>query len=266
MPKPQTVLEVLERTELTPHMVRLTLGGKNFSDFPANAFTDQYVKLVFAKPELKLQVPFDLQELRRTLPPEDVPVTRTYTVRRVDHQAQTIDIDFVVHGDQGLAGPWAQQAQPGQSLVLMGPGGKFSPDPTADWHLFAGDPSSFPAISSALEALPETAKALVFLTVDEESERQELVSAAEVELVWAVGGTAADSDRLVRAMESRPWPEGRAQAFVHGEREAVKKARRLLKERGVAKEDLSVSAYWAHGRTEDRFQAEKREPIGQIED
>ncbi|MBM3715279.1 MAG: siderophore-interacting protein, partial [Actinobacteria bacterium] len=33
---------------------------------------------------------------------------------------------------------------------------------------------------------------------------------------------------------------------------------------GLAREQVSLSGYWAYGRTEDRFQAEKREPIGQI--
>jgi hypothetical protein len=41
--------------------------------------------------------------------------------------------------------------------------------------------------------------------------------------------------------------------------------RALLKEHDVPRERLSISAYWARGRAEDQFQAEKREPIGQIE-
>ena len=65
-------------------------------------------------------------------------------------------------------------------------------------------------------------------------------------------------------MAAGPWPEGRVQVFAHGERESMKAVRALLKERGVPRGDFSLSGYWALGRTEDRFQAEKREPIGQI--
>ena len=36
---------------------------------------------------------------------EQLPVSRTYTVRRVDRGAAELAIDFVVHGDEGLAGP-----------------------------------------------------------------------------------------------------------------------------------------------------------------
>ena len=39
----------------------------------------------------------------------------------------------------------------------------------------------------------------------------------------------------------------------------------VFKRRGVLRSELSLSGYWAAGRTEDRFQAEKREPVGVIE-
>ena len=45
-----------------------------------------------------------------------------------------------------------------------------------------------------------------------------------------------------------------------------KQLRRLLvKEAGIPREQISISAYWALGRIEDQFQAEKREPIGAID-
>ena len=34
---------------------------------------------------------------------------------------------------------------------------------------------------------------------------------------------------------------------------------------GIPREQISISAYWALGRIEDQFQAEKREPIGAID-
>jgi NADPH-dependent ferric siderophore reductase len=45
----------------------------------------------------------------------------------------------------------------------------------------------------------------------------------------------------------------------------MKAIRRLLQDEWqLEKRDLSLSAYWALGRAEDRFQEEKREPIGVI--
>ena len=45
----------------------------------------------------------------------------------------------MVHGDEGIAGPWAMAAQPGDTIDVRGPNGAYGPDPTADWHLLAGD-------------------------------------------------------------------------------------------------------------------------------
>ncbi|WP_085529032.1 siderophore-interacting protein [Kocuria massiliensis] len=265
--KPQTLLEVIERRQLTPHMVRLTLGGKGFESFQDNGMTDQYVKLVFAKPELNLVAPFDMRELKRTLPPEDVPVTRTYTVRSVNREAKTLTIDFVTHGTSGLAAPWAAQASPGDTLLLMGPGGKYRPNDDAEWHLFAGDASALPAISASIEALPEDARGLAVITLEHEEDQQEIRTPHGVEIDWVIQpGVGGDPNALAAALGRHAWPDGTISVFAHGEREAIKQVRRLLKERNIPKENISISGYWAFGRTEDKFQAEKREPIGAIED
>ena len=266
-PRPQIILEVVRSSWVTPHLVRLTLGGPGFADFQPKDATDSYVKISFAKPELGLEPPYDLAALRETLAPADLPVTRTYTVRRVDQAAGTIDIDFVVHGDEGIAGPWAAAAQPGDRVVLAGPGGAYRPDPTADWHLFAGDESAIPAIGAALEALPAEAKGLAFLEIGGRDDLVELDHPAGVQLIW-VGRAARDESTaalLATAITGHPWPDGRVQVFAHGERESMKALREVfLTQRGLDRSQLSLSGYWAYGRTEDRFQAEKREPIGVV--
>ncbi len=261
------ILEVIRSSWVTPHLVRLTLGGPGFADFQPKDATDSYVKISFAKPELGLEPPYDLAALRETLAPADLPVTRTYTVRRVDQAAGTIDIDFVVHGDEGIAGPWAAAAQPGDRVVLAGPGGAYRPDPTADWHLFAGDESAIPAIAAALEALPADATGLAFLEIGGRDDLVELDHPAGVQLIW-VGRAARDESTaalLATAISGHPWPDGRVQVFAHGERESMKALREVfLTQRGLDRSQLSLSGYWAYGRTEDRFQAEKREPIGVV--
>ena len=136
-PRPQHVLEVLRTERIAPSLVRVHLGGAGFATFTPNDCTDAYVKLLFVKPELGLEPPYDLEALRETLDPDDLPVTRTYTVREVHDDS--IALDFVVHGAEGLAGPWAANVQPGERIALNGPGGAFAPDDTADWHLFVCD-------------------------------------------------------------------------------------------------------------------------------
>jgi NADPH-dependent ferric siderophore reductase len=38
----------------------------------------------------------------------------------------------------------------------------------------------------------------------------------------------------------------------------------LFRERGLERSQVSLSGYWAKGRVEDDFQAEKKLPIGKI--
>ena len=50
-------------------------------------------------------------------------MTRTYTLRGADPERQKVTIDFVVHGDKGIAAPWAAHAEPGDLLTMSGAGG-----------------------------------------------------------------------------------------------------------------------------------------------
>jgi NADPH-dependent ferric siderophore reductase len=259
--RPQITLQVLRREQLSPHLVRIVLSGEQFDDFVDTDSTDTYVKIFFAKPHLGLTAPYDVAALRDTLAPDDLPVTRTYTVRRVDPVERTLTIDFVVHGDEGLAGPWANTAEPGDPLTFSGPGGGYAPDPAAAWHLFAGDQSALPAIAAALEALPKDARGLAFIQVADPGEMLELAAPSGLAVQWLFGD---DPALLVTAVSDAAWLADRPQIFAHGERGAMKGLREVFSARGVHKSELSLSGYWALGRTEDRFQAEKREPVGVI--
>ncbi len=225
--------------------MRVTLGGPGFAQFEDRPETDKYVKLRFEDAEGN-------------------PVTRTYTVRGVDAAAGTLDLEFVVHGDEGLAGPWAASVRPGATISLLGPGGGYRPRPEADWYLLLGDLSAAPAIAAALEALPEDATGLALIEVDDVASVIDLAAPAGVEVIWSVDETH-DPAHLATALAAKPWRDGQVDVFAHGERESMKQLRRLLfDERGLERAQVSLSGYWARGRTEDRFQAEKREPIGQI--
>lgn len=255
-------MTVVRTEEIAPSMRRIVFGGPGFEDFAKgdNAFTDKYVKLVFLADGFDYPVPLDLAVVRDTLPKEAWPVLRTYTVRWTDTEARELAIDFVVHGDEGLAGPWAAAAEPGEVIHLRGPSGAYAPDPAADWHLFVGDEAGLPAISSALEALPAGAQAVAFVEVDGPVDEIPLATVAELEMHWlhrgdAAPGTTTLLDDAVRAWH---WREGRPQAFIHGESALLKSVRPyVLKDRGVTRADVSVSAYWRRGATEEGFRAWK---------
>ena len=176
--------EVVRTEQLTPHVVRVVLGGNGFDTFTPNDYTDAYVKLVFVDDDLDvstLEQPLTLDSFA-ALPPQQRPTVRTYTVRRVDVARREITVDFVVHGEHGVAGPWAASAQPGQRLFLMGPSGAYAPDPAADWYLFAGDEAGLPAIGAALEALPDNAIGYAFVEVAGPEDEIELTAPAGVDV------------------------------------------------------------------------------------
>jgi NADPH-dependent ferric siderophore reductase len=266
-PRTPRVGEVLRTSYVSPHMIRVVLGGEGLTGFPAGAFTDHYVKLLFPPAGATYGAPFDVEQVRVELPAEQWPMTRTYTVRAWDAGAGELTIDFVWHGDEGVAGPWAATAAPGDRIQFFGPGGGYAPSADADWHLLAGDESALPAIGAALERLPGGARALVFVEVaGPEEEQTDLAVGDGVELRWVHRGDAAPGEALVAEVRGAALPAGTGSLFVHGEAGAVRELRRHLRDaHGLPRELTSISGYWRRGDTEDRWQATKREWNAAIE-
>ncbi|MFF5856542.1 siderophore-interacting protein [Streptomyces sp. NPDC012751] len=261
--KPHTA-QVVRTERLTPHMQRVVLGGPGLAGFAADTCTDHYVKLLFGALGTTYPEPFDLERIRAEFPREQWPVTRTYTVRDWDPERHELTLDFVIHGDDGLAGPWAARARPGETVRFLGPGGAYAPDPAADWHLLAGDESALPAIARTLETLPAGARAHAFVEVSGPEEEQKID--AGVRVVWLHRGDRPVGAALLEAVRGLEFPPGRPHVFVHGEAGFVKELRRLLRvERQIPREDLSISGYWRQGHNEDGWQASKREWNARIE-
>ena len=269
--RPIHTFEVVRTERLTPHMIRVVLGG-GFTTFTPSDFADSYVKIVLPQSGTDvstLPTPLTLDSFKK-LPDAYQPVVRTYTVRKVDTERGEISIDFVVHGEHGVAGPWAGSAQPGDPAYLMGPSGAYSPDPAADWHLLAGDEAGLPAISTALEAMAPDAVGLAFIEVSGPDDEIELVAPEGVQIRWIYREGRADlvsEDRagdhapLIAAVKEALWLPGQVQVFIHGEAQAVMHNLRpyVRKERGVDAKWASISGYWRRGRTEETFRQWKAE-------
>jgi NADPH-dependent ferric siderophore reductase len=258
---------VVTRVEqLTPHMVRVVVGGAGVAALPAGEFTDHYVKVLFPQPGVDYPDPFEMGVIRETMPRETWPVVRTYTIRRWLPEAGEMWVDFVVHGDAGIAGPWAANAQPGDPFRFIGPGGAYTPDPAADWHLLAGDESALPAIAAALEGMPPGAPVTAFVEVAGPDEEQKLETVADARITWLHRGDRPVGEALVAAVREFAFPAGRVHAFVHGEAGFVKDLRRHLRlDRGLPMTQLSISGYWRRGLNEDGWQSSKREWNQQVE-
>lgn len=258
---------VLRTERVTPHMIRVVVGGEGLAGFGAGEYTDHYVKLLFKQPGVEYPEPLDMERVRAEYPREQWPTTRTYTVRSWDPEKVELAIDFVHHGDKGLAGPWAARVQPGEEVLFMGPGGGYAPSERADWHLLVGDESALPAIGAALERVPTGAPARVFVEVAGPEEEQELPTPGDAEIVWLHRDGGEVGEALVGAVRDLAFPDGEVHAFVHGEAGFVKELRRHLRvDRGLPLDRLSISGYWRRGRDEDGWQSSKREWNKQVEE
>jgi len=240
--RPVHTVTVVRTEAVARDMIRVILSGEALLALPDLTQTDHYVKLKFGD------------------------VTRTYTVRWFDREANELAIDFVIHGDTGLAGPWAVRAQPGDKITFSGPGGKWRPSPDADVHLLVGDEAAIPAIAAALEALPADAAARVFLEVASADHHQPLRLTSRTEVTWVHrdehrtddGKPLGYGEALAFAVLRAGVPGGRVEAFVHGNADMVKPLRRfLLKQAGLPRDQVSISGYWRTGMNEDGWQSSK---------
>jgi NADPH-dependent ferric siderophore reductase len=278
---------VLSTERLSNSLVRVVVGGAGLDGFEPSPFADSYVKVVFVDPSVPRPLPrtpdgrVAVDDLAGA--PEQRPRMRSYTVRSFDAATRELTLDFVVHGDEGVAGPWAAAAEAGDELVFLGPGGSFAPDPSAGFHLFAGDLSALPAIAVALERLPTSATGCAVVEIHDSIDEIPLARPAGVTVQWvhqavtagmsddgtsdgAGGREARPGARLVEAVRELPWPGGDVQAFVHGEAGAVKELRRYLRvERGVGLDRLSISGYWRLGVDDEGWRASKKQWTAEVE-
>jgi NADPH-dependent ferric siderophore reductase len=223
--------------------------------------TDAYVNLAFPAPGAPYGPVFDPAEVRDSFPKQWSPARRRYTVRDWDPVAGKLTLDFVVHGDVGVAGAWAVQAETGSVLVLEGPSGGYRPDPDADWYLMVGDESALPAIAASLATLPAGAMAVVRILCDGPEHEIELTCPGNLAAAWVHRlGDGRDDELLAETVKDIAFLEGRVHAFVHGEAVAIREIRRhLLVDRGLARSDMSCSPYWRRDMTDEAWRKVKRE-------
>jgi NADPH-dependent ferric siderophore reductase len=243
------MLEVRDVKRITPHLMRVTLGGEALEGFTSAGF-DDHVKLCFPDPATgMLAIP--------TIGPDGPvwldgtkPIMRDYTPRRFDAAARTLEIDFALH----LAGPatrWAEQARPGQCLGVGGPKGSFLAPTGFDWYLLIGDDTALPAIFRRLAELPAGARAAILVEVDGLADHIAFESAADIEVVWVHRDSADKGDLpLLDALRRMRMPAGFFHTWIACESAQAKALRTyLVTEHLTNAKWIRASGYWRRGST-----------------
>jgi NADPH-dependent ferric siderophore reductase len=220
--------EVVGSARLTPHMQRLTLTAPQLDGF--GCLPGQDVMLLVAA------------EGNR-------PVRRRYTIRQLDAAARLLTLDIVLHGD-GPGERWVRSAEPGDKIEGIGPRGKITISPTADWHLFIGDESALPATFVMAESLPPDSSATLVLEIPEEDDEQDLAAEASTRISWLhrLGAAAGDPAALAAEAAEVELPPGRGQAYLFGEAKVVSRLREVLAGRDLDEDQMSPKSYWGRGR------------------
>jgi NADPH-dependent ferric siderophore reductase len=255
-PRPRTAprfrnLTVANVTRLTPRSVRITLTGDDLAGFATDG-PASHLKLVFPAPGQE-------RPALPTVGPDGLvwpagqprPLMRTYTPRRFDPVRGELDIDFVLHNHAGPASAWAYRARPGDTVVVVGPRGRYLPDPASGWHFIAGDETALPAIATILEVLPPGVPAVVIVEVADAEEQLPLDSKADLRVTWLYRGEATAGSALELAVAAAELPSGDGQVFVAAEARAMRRIRRhLLNDRGIDSDRLYTRGYWMYGEAD----------------
>ncbi|WP_043112273.1 siderophore-interacting protein [Solimonas flava] len=242
-------LEVRAVERVTPHLLRVTVGGDELAGFSSPGF-DDHVKLFFPAEDGSLNLP--------TPGPDGPqfgagprPAMRDYTPRHYDAAAQTLQIDFALH-EAGPATRWAEQARVGQPLGVGGPRGSFLVPTDFDWHLLIGDDTALPAIARRLAELPAGARAIVIAEVDGAADEIELPGPAALARHWVHrhGGAPGAIEALSAALRQCALPPGDGYAWIAAEAGVARALRaQLLGERGLPAARVKAAAYWKRGAT-----------------
>ena len=250
-------LQVIRTADVTPGMRRITLGGEQLkahtadngypvAEFRSDGFDDEF-KVLIDRPDSKESVgPTQLDGVLNWPRGEGAKLIRTYTVRRWDPEAGELDVDFVNHG-VGPATSWARNVKVGETVQIAGPKSSSTHPENADWVLVGADETALPAVGRWLEEWPQGARGQVFIEVEEESHRQDLVVPEGVELTWLVrrGAEAGTTTLLFDALKAAEWWEGTVFSWVAGEAGTLTPIRRWLRnEKKLDKDQIEVTGYW----------------------
>lgn len=245
--------EVLRTERISPHFQRVTLGGGDLARFEYQGF-DQWFRLA-----LPVDDGSGLDGMPDTftkrgyisylmLPKTKRPVVRNYTVRGFRPDVVELDIDFVVHGTEGVAGPWSVVAEPGDQVAFIDQGCGWKPV-AASSYLLVADESGLPAVVGILRDMPRDAQGDAVIEIPDIDDKQQVDAPAGVRVHWvvrprgvAIGGAALETATAL-TLGSDPY------VFVVGESSLATGLRRwAVTEKAVPKANVTFCGYWKAGR------------------
>lgn len=229
--------EVVRVEPVTPLMRRIAVKGESLKGLVVSN-PGEWVKVFFSDPSQS----------------DDRPQSRAYTIRGFDPVSGEMLLDFVLHGDHGIASRWAGEVRVGDKVSLSDPRRGYRIDADAPAQLLLGDATALPAIAAILENLPVGTPATMIAEVVGVAEEQSFAARDGLEAIWvhADPQTPGTSGKLLDRLRQVLIPKD-VQVFIAGEHSMVTAARDLLRdERGVARSSIDAVGYWRYGQADHR--------------
>lgn len=242
--------QVLAARQISPHFVRVTLGGSELQNWRHLGF-DQWFRLAVPTSS---QVRFDNLPDRfgmggylkyLTTAKATRPAIRNYTVRAYRADPHELDIDFVVHGEEGIAGPWARRLPVGETVGLIDQGCGYR-DLRAETTLLVGDETALPAIAGILRDLDRGATGTAIIELPHAEDVQDVDAPVGMDVRWLVrDANDRPGERALNELSSFRKLHTDVNAFIAGESKLATGGRRhLVQTLEVPKERVTFVGYW----------------------
>ena len=239
-------LTVGEITDLSPHMRRLRLHGVDMGAYEQEGI---HVRLLIP-PRGKAQPKWPtLAENGMPVWPsgDDLVEQRVYTIRDIDAAGGWVDVDFVMHGDNGPGSAFALHARPGDLVAMTGPLGNDLP--ASDWMLFAGDETALPAIGRYLNEMPAHVTGHALIEVGNKDDIIPVATKSGIKVTWILRDSVEEVTHsliqdAIRAVEVPR--DGRAIYCWAGVENADYKPIHTYwrKELGLGREQCTAMTFW----------------------
>lgn len=245
--------EVLAVHRLGPGMIRVIFGGADMHDYPTTGLGDEFVRLYFPDhPDDELPIP-TLTDRAVVFPDgAAAPSFRLYTIR--NHRVGQVDIDFVEHGG-GIAAAWAEQARPGQRVIINPPRPGYKRPEHMKRQVLVADEPSLPAALRIAESAAADVETHLLAEVRGE-EYQLFADAPNLTYTWFSGaGNGRAPSELAAALRSVDIDE-ETFVWVSPEASVTRHIRDYLRqERGRTKDAFGIRAYWIDEAERARYNA-----------
>ncbi|ACZ30423.1 FAD-binding 9 siderophore-interacting domain protein [Xylanimonas cellulosilytica DSM 15894] len=227
------------REWITPGYVRVRLTGPDLVGFGSTGH-DDHVRIFLPDGE-----PATIEELRAAPSREFTPLAWGTDGEGIGW----LDLEFALHGDEGVAGVWAATAPLGTPAGIGGPRGSMRIEGTPHGWLLAGDETAVPQIRRYAALIAEGTPATILVEVADAEHEIPFDAPVAVEYVHR-GGAPAGVALAARldAITADARPEGDVFGFVAAEQSIVKAGRALLCDRwGLDPDLVVVKGYWRRG-------------------